>query len=140
MSEILKSYKNIIKDNNAHNLFDAITFDDILTFEQDKNIRLPRDYAHFLSLADGGDLYLPAGIQLFGVLHEPVIDIFNNDRPNPNYIVIGYLSNGDPILFKKNSEQISIYNIEIGVIENDEIYNNFSSFLDDLKNILGLEE
>lgn len=140
MSEFLKSYQNIIKDNNSHNLFDAITLDDILTFEQDKNIRLPRDYAHFLRLADGGDLYLPAGIQLFGILHEPVIDILNNDRPNPNYIVIGYLSNGDPILFKKNSEQISIYNIEIGIIENDEIYNNFSSFLDDLKNILGLEE
>ena len=131
--------QDIAKNNYDHNLLDAATYNDISMFEQVNNIRLPRDYIKFLCLADGADLYLPAGVQLFGVLHKPTIDILCEDRPNNEYIVIGYLSNGDPVLFKKESEEISIYNIEDNIIEDDEIYKDFSSFLTDLKNILGLE-
>ena len=137
MNKILINIINIMNNGNS-NLFDAITYNDILNFEQSNNIHLPKDYAKFLCFADGGELYLPAGVQLFGILHKPIIDVHCNDRPDDNYVVIGYLSNGDPILFRKNSEQILIYNIENNVIEDDEIYDDFSSFLEDLKNILGL--
>lgn len=82
--------------------------------------------------------YICQRVYRFGILHEPTINVLCDDRPDDNYVVIGYLSNGDPILFKKNSEQISIYNIENNTIEADEIYDNFSSFLNDLKEILGL--
>ena len=138
MSDLSQAYQNIIKDSKSHILFNGITKSDISVFEYANSVILPHDYAEFLCLADGGELYLPAGIQLFGILHEPTINVLCDERPDDNYVVIGYLSNGDPILFKKNSEQISIYNIESNIIETDEIYGNFSSFLNDLKEILGL--
>ena len=131
--------QDIVKNNYNHNLLDAATYSDISMFEQVNNIRLPRDYTKFLYLADGADLYLPAGVQLFGVSHKPTIDILCEDRPNDEYIVIGYLSNGDPVLFKKDNKEISIYNIKDNTIEDDETYKDFSSFLADLENILGLE-
>ena len=55
-----------------------------------------------------------------------------------NYIVIGALATGDPILCKKKGEQISIYNHEAGRIEEDEIYQNFYAFLSDLYELLGI--
>ena len=138
MSDLSQAYQKIIKDSKSHILFNGITKNDILVFEHANSVILPHDYAEFLCLTDGGELYLPASIQILGILHEPTINVLCDDRPDDNHVVIGYLSNGDPILFKKNSEQISIYNIENDTIEADEIYDNFSSFLNDLKEILGL--
>ena len=37
-----------------------------------------------------------------------------------NYVVIGALASGDPIMFEKGKEQISIYNREDDRIEEDE--------------------
>ena len=55
---------------------------------------------------------MPAGVQFYGVTHKPLINVDCNDRPDDPYVVIGALDTGDPILFKKGSEQISIYNQE----------------------------
>ena len=62
----------------------------------------------------------------------------NDDRPSKEHIVIGALSTGDPIVFEKNTERIAIYNHEVGRIEEDEIYDNFEAFLNDLPEILGI--
>ena len=88
--------------------------------------------------SDGGEIFLPAGIQFYGVEHNPTIDIEDNNSPGTDYIVIGTLSSGDPIVFKIGEEQISIYNLEDDRIENDETYKNFLCFLEDTYNILGL--
>jgi len=48
------------------------------------------------------------------------------------------LATGDPILFEKGTEQISIYNHEDGKIEDDETYQDFCEFLDDLYELLGI--
>ena len=53
-------------------------------------------------------------------------------------VVIGALSTGDPIIFKKSEERISIYNHEDGVIEDDETYEDFYAFLRDLYDLLGI--
>ena len=82
---------------------------------------------------------MPAGIQLYGIEHKPVIDVDNNDRPSEDYIVIGSLASGDPILCKKSGEKIVIYNQEAGRLENDEIYDDFLAFLNDLYDLLGIE-
>ena len=89
---------------------------------------------------DGGEFFLPAGVQLYGVAHKPLIDINDNDRPNEEYVVIGSLAFGDPILYKKEEEQIVIYNHEADRIEEDEIYQNFYAFLNDLYELLGIGE
>lgn len=81
---------------------------------------------------------MPAGIQLYGIEHKPLINIDNNDRPSDEYIVIGTLSSGDPILCEKAGEKIIIYNQEAGRIEDDEIYDDFMAFLNDLYDLLGI--
>lgn len=44
-----------------------------------------------------------------------------------------------PFSFKKESEQVAIYNQEAGRIEEDEVYDDFFAFLNDLYNLLGIE-
>lgn len=113
---------------------------EIRTFEIKNGFKLPDLYREWLLISDGCELYLPAGIQLYGVANKPFIDLSDNNRPNDNYVVIGALPNGDPILCEKNNEKISIYNSEDKKIESDEIYENFITFLNDLPNILGIDD
>ena len=95
----------------------------ISAFEKEMNVKLPEKYKMWLQYSDGGEFFLPAGIQLYGVAHNPVI---------------GTMSFGDPILFERETERISIYNHEAGQIEEDEIYEDFFAFLNDLADILGV--
>lgn len=136
VSNELKKIISEIKEQGKTNLFKGATEEQIFRFEKE-NIKLPLKYKEWLSYSDGGELFLPAGIQMYGVAHKPLIDITNDDRPNDKYIVIGAMSWGDPILCEKDSEKISIYNHENGIIEDDEIYDDFFSFLKDLNKILG---
>ena len=69
-----------------------------------------------------------------------MININDDDRPNETYVVIGALSTGDPILYRKSGVQIAIYNHEVGRIEDDEIYNDFFCFLNGLYDLLGIGE
>ena len=120
-------------------LNEPATKDQIESFEKKNKVKLPQKYKEWLLFSDGGHICLPAGIQFYGVLQKPQIDISSEDRPNDTYVVIGALATGDPILFKKDTEQVAIYNQEINKIENDEIYDDFFKFISDYKNILGLE-
>lgn len=116
----------------------AATKENIIEFEAANNVKLPSKLKEWLLISDGGECYLPAGIQLYGVAHKPLIDINESDRPNENYIVIGALSTGDPILCEKSGERISIYNHEAGVIEADESFADFFAFLNSLDDVLGI--
>lgn len=72
--------------------------------------KFPVEYKEWLQYSDGGECFLPAGIQLYGIAHKPFIDVNDNNRLDDKYLVIGALASGDPILCEKDSEQISIYN------------------------------
>lgn len=120
-------------------LNEPATKEQIESFEKKNKVKLPQKYKEWLLYSDGGHICLPAGIQFYGVSQKPQIDINNNDRPDDTYIVIGALATGDPVLFKKETEQVSIYNQEANKIEDDEVYIDFFQFLNDYKNILGLE-
>lgn len=54
--------------------------------------------------------------------------------------MIGGTPNGDPVLIKKDSETISIYNKEEGKIEEEEVYDDFFAFLNGLYDYLGMGE
>ena len=54
------------------------------------------------------------------------------------YIVLGRMSFGDPILYHRTNGEICIYNHDAGVIEADEKYSDFYSFLNDLWEVLGI--
>ena len=110
----------------------------ITVFEKANNLNLPLMYREWLKFSDGGELFLPGGVQLYGVKHKPLIDVNDDDRPDDSYVVIGALASGDPVVFKKSEETISIYNHEAGIIEEDESYDDFLSFLGDLYDMLGI--
>lgn len=119
-------------------LLEGTTEKKIMDFEKEKKVVLPSKYKEWLLYSDGGEVFLPAGVQFYGIEHKPLINVDNDSRPDNNYIVIGTLASGDPVLFKKNSEEIAIFNQEAGRIENDEIYDDFIAFLKDLYSLLGI--
>jgi len=129
---------NSLKLQGKMDFLPAATEVQISEFETAQAVSLPLKFKEWLLRSDGGELFLPAGIQLYGVAHKPIIDVNDNDRPNENYIVIGALSSGDPILCEKTSGQISIYNLEAKKIEDDETYSDFYAFLDDVNGIVGI--
>lgn len=108
------------------------------TFEAEHDLRLPSQLKQWLLFSDGGDFFLPAGFQLRGVEHLPLIDVDDPDRPDDSYIVIGTLSSGDPVLCERSTERISIYNHEAGRIEHDESFVDFFSFLTSLAAVVGI--
>ena len=127
-----------LKNNEGMSFFEPATEEQIDKFEEENSVKLPLKYREWLQYSDGGDLYLPAGVQMYGVAHKPFIRFDDNYRPDEKYIIIGSLSSGDPILCEKEGERISIYNIEGQRIEDDEVYDDFYSFLNDLYDILGI--
>ena len=128
---------NALQKHGKMNFLPLATEEQISDFETTQNVKLPSKYKEWLRFSDGGELYLPGGIQLYGVANKPLIDVNDSDKPNEDYIVIGALSSGDPILSEKAGERISIYNREAGKIEEDETYSDFFAFLSDLDNIVG---
>ena len=140
MSEELKAIVKNFKEQGKMNFLDETTEEKILAFEKENYVTFPSKYKEWLLFSDGGELFLPAGVQLYGVEHKPLIDVNDNSRPSKDYIVIGALASGDPILFKKDSEKIAIYNQAAGKIEDDEIYDDFIAFLKDLYDLLGIGE
>ena len=138
LSEELKLIIGALETQGKMAFLEATTEEKIADFEKEKSVTLPSKYKEWLLFSDGGELFLPAGVQLYGIEHKPLIDVNDNSRPSEDYVVIGALASGDPILFKKDSEKIAIYNQAAGRIEDDEIYDNFVAFLNDLYDLLGI--
>ena len=140
ITDELKAIIEQIKPQGKMKFNEGATEEQIAEFEKEHEIVLPLKYKEWLSFSDGGELFLPAGVQFYGVAQKPVIDVNDNDRPEDKYIVIGALSTGDPLLFEKGTEKIAIYNHEAGRIEEDEIYDDFYTFLKDVYDLLGIGE
>lgn len=140
ISEELKAIINKLNDQGKMIFLEGSTEEQITQFEKDHEIALPEKYKEWLWYSDGGELFLPAGVQLYGVAHKPVIDVNENDRPDENYIVIGALASGDPVLCEKSGERISIYDHDAGGIDDELTYDDFFFFLNDLYDLLGIGE
>jgi hypothetical protein len=138
ISDELKKIVDKFNEQGKMVFLPETTDDKISDFENKNSVTLPLQYKRWLRFSDGGEFFLSAGLQVYGVDHKPIIDVNDNDRPSDNYIVIGALASGDPILFEKGTEKIAIYNHEAGRIEDDEVYTDFFSFLTDLYDLLGI--
>ncbi len=139
-SDEFKVLTDKLNEQGKMRFLEAASEEQISQFEKENNIVLPAKYKEWLQHSDGGDLYLPAGVQLHGVAHKPMINIADSDRPDVNYIVVGTLASGEPVLFKKNEEKFYIYDHESQSIDDDLIYNDFFALLDDLYDLLGIGE
>ena len=119
---------------------DGASEENIESFEKSNNIKFPAQYREWLLFADGGNLFLPAGLQLYGVKHKPIINLDEKDKPDENYVVAGRMSWGEPIVFKKGSEEFAIYDHETGEIDDEVRYDGFFDFLKGLYDLLGIGE
>lgn len=140
LSDELKPIVDRLKEQGKMAFLEGTTEAKIADFEKEKNITLPNKYKDWLLFSDGGEFFLPAGIQLYGVAHKPLIDIENDDSFNDNYIVIGALASGDPVLCEKSGEKIAIYDNETGCIDDELVYDDFIAFLNDMYDLLGIGE
>lgn len=140
VSEELKSIIEKIAGQGDMAFLESASIDQIAAFEKERKIELPSKYKEWLQCSDGGELFMPAGVQLYGVEHKPLIDVTDNSRPNDEYFVIGVFATGDPILCKKGEETISIYNQENGEIDEELVFSDFPSFLIELYELLGMGE
>lgn len=127
-----------ISKQGKMSFLEKATLDQIESFENQNNVQLPKKFKEWLELSDGGEFFLPAGVQMYGVAHKPTIDVNDTDRPNDDYVVIGVLASGDPILCERFGEKIAIYNHQNNSIEDDEVYDDFYAFLADLYDLLGI--
>ena len=140
ISDDLKQVIGQIKEQGKTRFLEAATEEQIAMFEKENDIKLPTQYKEWLQYSDGGELYLPAGVQLYGVAHKPLIDKDDNDRPDDNYIVVGALASGEPVLFKKDEEKFYIYDHESQELDDVLTYDDFVALLNDLYDLLGIGE
>ncbi len=119
---------------------EGATEEQISQFEKENEIKFPEKYKEWLRFSDGGECFLPAGVQFYGVAHKPLIDVYENDRPDDNYIVIGALASGDPVLCEKAGEKFAIFDHETGSIDDELVYDDFFALLNDLYDLLGIGE
>ncbi len=136
ISENLKAMTAKLKKQGLMYFLPGASTAQIAAFEAKTGVALPRKFKEWLEFTDGGELYLPGGVQFYGVAHKPFIDVNDPDRLNENYVVIGAMASGDPILFEKGTEKVSIYNHEAGRIEPDETFEDFFAFVDGLYDLL----
>lgn len=139
-SDEFKKLVNQFNEQGKMNFLEGATEDQISQFEKDNDIVLPSKYKEWLAFCDGGELFLPAGVQMYGTVHKPIINVEDNDRPDDKYIVIGRLSSSDPVLCEKNQEKIYVYDHEADEFDEELTYDNFFAFLNDLYDLLGIGE
>lgn len=140
ISDELKQIIVQIEEQGKMRFIETATEEQISQFEKENEIQFPSKYKEWLLFSDGGEIFLPAGVQLYGVGHKPLIDLEDNDRPDDNYIVIGALASGEPVLCKKDEEKIYVFDHENQEIDEDLVYDDFFAFLIDLYDLLGIGE
>lgn len=140
VSDELKAIIDKLNEQGKMLFFEGATEELIEQFEKDHDVVFPKRYKEWLQFSDGGEFFLPAGLQLYGVAHKPLIDIEDDNRPDDNYIVIGTLTSGDPVLCEKSGEKIAIFDNETGRIDDELVYDDFFALLNDLYDLFGIGE
>ena len=140
VSDDLRKIIDLLNQQGKMAFLEGATEEQISQFEKENEIKFPEKYKEWLRFSDGGECFLPAGVQFYGVAHKPLIDVNENDRPDDNYIVIGALASGDPVLCEKAGEKIAIFDHETGSIDDELVYDDFFALLNDLYDLLGIGE
>ena len=80
ISEELKAIVDKFKEQGKMNFLDETTEEKILVFEKENDVTFPSRYKEWLLFSDGGELFLPAGIQLYGVEHKTFLQVIIQKR------------------------------------------------------------
>ena len=60
-----------LNNQGKMHFLEGTTEDQIAQFEKENDVTLPSKYKDWLLFCDGGEFYLPAGVQMYGVSHKP---------------------------------------------------------------------
>ena len=67
ISEELKLIVDKFNQKGKMSFLEETTEEKIAEFEKEYSVKLPEEYKEWLLFSDGGELFLPAGIQLYGM-------------------------------------------------------------------------
>lgn len=109
----------------------------IRLFEECYGFSLPNAYKEWLSVTDGGEIFVP-GVELYGIRDEYAllkIRRGNGIEAPEHLVVIGRTAYGDVICFMENSEKI----IQLDHETNEEYmsFDNFYSYLEAAEEMYG---
>ena len=82
ISEELNAIIDKLNEQGKMTFLEGATEEQIAQFEKKHEVVLPQKYKEWLRYSDGGEFFLPAGVQFYGVAHKPLIDIGDDDRPD----------------------------------------------------------
>lgn len=105
------------------------TEEQIRAFEEREHVRLPSLYKEWLAYSDGGYLFLPGGIQLYGVGKGPFVGMGNRRGVPDDCMVIGVLMSGGLVLMKKDGGEVSVFYPDGCIAGLHETYPDFLVFL-----------
>ena len=109
ISERLRKIIETFREQGTMSFLEPATEEQISAFEKENGITFPEEYREWLTFSDGGELFLPAGVQFYGVAHKPLIDVNDDRRPEDGEIYDGFT------------------------------YEDFYDFLDNLYDLLGMD-
>lgn len=69
VSEELKSIIDRFNEQGKMVFLEGATEEQITQFEKDHEITFPEKYKEWLRYSDGGELFLPAGVQFLSLIH-----------------------------------------------------------------------
>ena len=107
ISEEIKNIVEQLNEQGKMKYLEAASEEQIKKFETENNVKLPSKYKEWILFSDGGEFFLPAGVQMYGVAYKPLIDVTDADRRDDTYSVIGAFSTGDDLLCLKGRVYIS---------------------------------
>ena len=136
ISDELEKIIDLLNQQGKMAFLEGATEEQISHFEKENEVKLPEKYKEWLRFSDGGECFLPAGVQFYGVAHKPLIDVNDNDRPDDNYIVIGALASGDPVLCEKAGDIIAILDKKTKRIDDERSYDDFSAIINENYDLL----
>lgn len=119
-----------IEETGRISLKAPATKEEIDAFKKTNEVCLPEQLSEWLMISDGGDLLLPAGVQLYGVSHKPFIEMDERVIPKDRGIVIGAMANGDPVVCFFEDGRVAIYDNEAGCFDEDEVFPCLEDFFD----------
>lgn len=70
ISEELKLIVDKFNEQGKMNFLEETTEEKISEFEIERSIKLPTKFKEWLLFSDGGEFFLPAGIQLYGIKNK----------------------------------------------------------------------
>ena len=73
ISEEIKALFDQLQEREDMKFLEAASDEQIKNFEKEHEVSFPAKYREWLLLCDGGELYLPAGVQFSALLTIPLL-------------------------------------------------------------------